>query len=225
MIHIEHLSKTIRGIDVLRDISLDVPRGCVAGLHGVNGSGKTMLMRVVCGLVRPTTGRVVVDGKELGQDGVLPDSVGALIEGPAFLAGKTAFDNLRLLAEIKQEASDDDIRNALVHVGLDPHSRKKYRAFSLGMKERLGIAAAIMERPRLLVLDEPTNALDASGVVMLKRVVRSEQKRGATVLIACHDAAVLCELSDVVYHVVEGSLEGVGTLVVSGKGGDSDVPE
>lgn len=206
-ISVKNLSKTIRGVEVLRNVSIEVPDGTVVGLQGVNGSGKTMLMRAVCGLIRPTSGHVVVGGKELFVDCDFPDDLGLLIEGPAFLDGLTAEENLELIACIKGVVGSEDIKAALGAVELDA-GVKKYKAFSLGMRQRLGIAAAIMEHPRVLVLDEPTNALDSAGVQMVKRVVRSAAESGAAVLLSCHDGETLRELSDVIYRIVEGKIEG-----------------
>lgn len=205
---VKHATKDIGPDCVLDDVSLDIPRGCVTGLAGINGSGKTMLMRAACGLIRLTAGEIIVDGKRLGVDAEFPPSIGLCIEGPAFLDFKSGFDNLRLLARIKGIASEADIRTSLERVGLDPSLSKRYHGYSLGMKQRLGIAAAIMERPDVLVLDEPTNALDASGVEMLKRVVCEERDRGATVLVSCHDAAVLQNLADKIYRMQAGKIVG-----------------
>ncbi|MDO4437033.1 MAG: ATP-binding cassette domain-containing protein [Coriobacteriaceae bacterium] len=206
-IRIEDLSKSYHGVDVLSHVNLEISTGSVVGLHGVNGSGKTMLMRAICGLIRPTSGHVYIDGVEVRAGDSYPKRLGMLIEGPAFLPGYTALDNLLLLASIRGAADESHLRELITLVGLDPEDKRKYRKFSLGMKQRLGIAAAIMEDPDIVVLDEPTNALDSSGVAMVKKVVESLRNRGATVVLACHDFAVLKGLSDQIVHIAEGKID------------------
>lgn len=214
---VSNLNKRISGATVLDDITLEVPSGSVVGLAGVNGSGKTMLMRAMAGLIRPTSGQVQIDGKRLWRDIPFPPSIGLLIENPAFLDSRTGLQNLRLLAAIKGVAGGrrrkmegsrgDRLIEVLRSVGLDPADKRKFRKYSLGMKQRLGIAAAIMEQPALLLLDEPANALDSSGVAMLKDMVRSERERGAAIVLACHDAGILGELSDEIYYLAEGRID------------------
>lgn len=163
-VEVRGLSKRLKGVNVLDDVSLRVDAGDTIGLSGQNGSGKTMLMHAIAGLIRPNAGSVLIDGKELWKDISFPPSMGLLLEGPAFLADRSGRDNLRLLASIRGLASEDDCLAALRDVGLDPGDRRPYRKYSLGMKQRLGIAGALFERPSLMLLDEPTNALDADGV-------------------------------------------------------------
>ena len=198
------ITKTFKDATVLDHVTVQIPAGRVTGLWGINGSGKTMLMRIICGLVRPTSGEVLFDRKVLGRDLAHPLSTGALIEGPALLANRTGFENLRLIGMINGTATDRDIRRAIAQVGLDPNERKKFKKYSLGMKQRLGIAAAVFEKPDLVILDEPTNALDTSGVEMVKRVVAAERERGAAVLMACHDKSVLDAVADHVYSMEAG---------------------
>lgn len=205
-ISVRNATKVIKGATVLDNVSLDIPHGRVTGLRGINGSGKTMLMRAVCGLIRLSSGTVEVDGKVLGRDIDSPLSVGLLIENPGFLDAFSGFDNLWLLAQLSGRATRQDVVAAIEKVGLDPHLKKPYRTYSLGMKQRLGIAAAIMEQPDLVILDEPTNALDEGGVAMLQKIVATERERGAAVLIASHDADVLTSLADTVYVMYEGVL-------------------
>ena len=217
MIEIRNLCKTFRRATVLNDVSLDVAPGRVCGLAGPNGSGKTMLMRAVAGLVRPTSGHVEIDGKRLWRDIAFPPSLGMLLEGPAFLDGQTGLGNLLTLAAIKGVADEAACRAALAEVGLDPDDKRKYRKYSLGMKQRLGLAAAVMERPDVLMLDEPTNALDAQGVEMAMGLVRRAAERGATVLMTCHDADVLRALASDVWYLAEGRVDRHEML--DGKGG------
>ena len=198
---VEHLSKRIGRSLVLDDITLSMRGGRLYGLHGANGSGKTMLMRAICGLIRPTGGAVRVDGKEIGKHIPFPPSVGALIESPAFLDGYTAFENLRLLARIRKIVSDDDIRQVLSDVGLDPNDRRSYRKFSLGMRQRLGIAAAVMENPRLIVLDEPTNGLATDGVLQLRSLLDRHREGGALIMVASHDRDELELISDEMFKI------------------------
>lgn len=175
IITLDKAAKTIHGAQVLKSVSLELVSGRVYGLMGPNGSGKTMLMRLACGLILPSSGSVEIDGKRLGRDMDFPESVGLLIESPAFLPSYTGYKNLELLASIKGRVSAEDLRNALRDVGLEPADKRKYRKYSLGMKQRLGLAAAIMEKPDLLILDEPTNAQDREGVKLVPELVKREK--------------------------------------------------
>lgn len=203
---VDHVSKTIKGIDILTDISMVLTSGHIVGFRGVNGSGKTMLMRLISGLIRPTNGTVSIDGKVLSKDISFPPSIGTLIENPAFLDGYSGFENLRILASIHNRITSENIKATISAVGLDPESHKAYRKYSLGMKQRLGIAAAVMEHPELILLDEPTNALDVDGVAMVKEIIQKEKDRGALIILCRHDSEVLNALADEVYHIQEGKL-------------------
>ena len=207
-IKISHVSKTIKNNPVIKDISMELQSGAVYGFKGINGSGKTMLMRLISGLIRPSQGEIYMNGKILGKDISFPNSIGVFLENPAFLDAYSGFNNLKLLASIKSVASDDDIRNTLLRVGLDPDSNKKYKKYSLGMKQRLGIAAAIMEKPEIVILDEPTNSLDEDGVDLVKHIVRNEKERGALVIVSCHDEGILKGMSDEVFLLEQGRLIG-----------------
>ena len=204
---LENVTKVIRGNTVTDNVSVVFESGEIIGLKGVNGSGKTMLMRLIAGLILPTGGRILIDGEELGQDITFPRSIGILIENPAFLDSYSGFKNLQMLASIKGVVGDDDVRAAIERVRLDPDDKKKYRKYSLGMKQRLGIAAAVMERPDIVILDEPTNALDSDGVEVVKEILREEKKRGALVIISCHDFETLKSLSDRMYLIEAGRLK------------------
>ena len=206
MIQIENMSKKIRDRVVLDGIDYTFRDGMTYGLKGINGSGKTMLMRVVSGLIYPTEGRVLVDGKELGKDVSFPESIGILIENPVFLDAYTGFGNLKLLASLNDRAGDEDIREILQKVGLDPDDTRKYRKYSLGMKQRLGIAAALMEKPKILLLDEPFNALDTDGVARFSRLIREGQERGALIIMSCHEEGKLEEFADVILHMEDGRI-------------------
>ena len=207
-IKISHVSKIIKNNPVIKDISMELQSGAVYGFKGINGSGKTMLMRLISGLIRPSQGEISMNGKILGKDISFPNSIGVFLENPAFLDAYSGFNNLKLLASIKSVASDDDIRNTLLRVGLDPDSNKKYKKYSLGMKQRLGIAAAIMEKPEIVILDEPTNSLDEDGVDLVKHIVRNEKERGAVVVVSCHDEEILKGMSDEVFLLEQGRLIG-----------------
>ena len=207
-IKISHVSKIIKNNPVIKDISMELQSGAVYGFKGINGSGKTMLMRLISGLIRPSQGEISMNGKILGKDISFPNSIGVFLENPAFLDAYSGFNNLKLLASIKSVASDDDIRNTLLRVGLDPDSNKKYKKYSLGMKQRLGIAAAIMEKPEIVILDEPTNSLDEDGVDLVKHIVRNEKERGALVMVSCYDEEILKGMSDEVFLLEQGRLIG-----------------
>lgn len=203
---VKSATKYIKKALILDDVNIQLTGGKIYGLKGPNGSGKTMLMRLLCGLIRPTSGEVWIDGKKLGKDMDFPESVGLLIENPAFLPNYTGYENLELLAQIRGKIGAEEICQSLLEVGLDPHDLRKYRKYSLGMKQRLGIAAAIMEKPDLLIVDEPTNALDDSGVEQIRTILRRERERGALVVIACHDSLLLETLSDEIYKIYEGKV-------------------
>lgn len=203
---VENVTKRIRKNIVLDCINIELRGRRVYGLKGVNGSGKTMLMRVISGLIRPTTGRVLINNKELHRDISFPESIGLLLESPAFLDAYSGEDNLKMLASIKGLAKDERVCKVINEVGLDDAKKKKYKKYSLGMKQRLGIAAAIMENPDIIILDEPTNALDDDGIEVVKKIVYEEKQRGALIIISCHDAAVLNELSDEVFCINNGKI-------------------
>lgn len=206
VIELKEVVKDIKGKRIINHVTLHLESGKITGLKGVNGSGKTMLMRLISGLITPTSGSITINGKQLGKDITFPESVGILIENPAFLDTYSGFDNLKMLASIQNRIGEEEIRSILAKVGLDPQDKKKYRKYSLGMKQRLGIAAAVMENPDIIILDEPTNALDSDGVEMLKEILHEHRERGALLLISCHDLATLKELSDEMYLMESGAL-------------------
>ena len=206
MIRIENMSKKIRGRTVLDGIDYTFRDGMTYGLKGINGSGKTMLMRAAGGLIYPTRGRVLIDGKELGKEISFPENIGLLIENPAFLDAYTGYGNLELLASLNGRAGDGEIREILKKVGLDPDDTRKYRKYSLGMKQRLGIAAAFLEKPDILLLDEPFNALDTDGVARFSGLIREGQERGALIIMSCHEEGKLEEFADVILHMEDGRI-------------------
>ena len=206
-IQLTDVVKDIKRSRVIDHVNLHMESGKIVGLKGENGSGKTMLMRLIAGLITPTSGTVAINDKQLGKDIAFPESMGILIENPAFLDAYSGFDNLKMLASIQNRITDDDIRSVLELVGLDAHDKKKYRKYSLGMKQRLGIAAAVMDAPELVILDEPTNALDSKGVAMLKTVLNRQRERNALVVVSCHDLNTLKELSDEIFLMESGALK------------------
>lgn len=210
------VAKEIRKNQVLRNISLTIERGTVTGFRGVNGSGKTMLLRIISGLIHPTAGSVTIDGRLLGKEIEFPPSMGLLIENPAFLEQYDALDNLRILNSISaRKISDKELRGLVERVGLGQASGKKYRKYSLGMKQRLGLAAAVLGEPDLVLLDEPTNALDVEGIEILRGLIGQERRRGAAVVVACHDTAFLDSVADIIYCFENGSF--VGTVAPQGE--------
>lgn len=206
MIKLENVSKKIRDRIVLNNISFSYEDGKIYGLKGINGSGKTMLMRMIAGLIYPTEGRILVEGKELTKDISFPEKLGLLLENPAFLDRYTGLENLKILAELSGDVKIEKLRETLIKVGLDPDDKRKYRKYSLGMKQRLGIAAAIMDEPSILMLDEPINALDADGVELFTGIIEEEKKRGTLIILSCHEEARLREYSDVIVFMEEGKI-------------------
>lgn len=203
---VNEVSKSIYGVPIINSISMKLVSGNVYGFQGINGSGKTMLMRLICGLIYPTKGEIIIDGKRLGKEITFPQSVGLLLENPAFLDSYTGYENLEMLASIKNIITREEIHEAITSVGLDPLDKRKYKKFSLGMKQRLGIAAAIMEKPDILILDEPTNSLDSSGVSLVKAIIANERERGAIIILACHDLPVLQDVSDEIFLLEQGKI-------------------
>ena len=197
-------SKIIKGRVILENINTNFDSGGIYCVIGENGSGKTMMLRAICGLIHPTTGSVTVEGCEINKNNHFPESVGVVIENPGFFNEYTGFENLKLLASIKGQIRDDDIVDALDRVGLDPSDRRTVKKYSLGMKERLGIAQAIMEKPSLILLDEPTNALDKEGKERLENIIREEKHRGATIIIATHDDAFVKDMAEHRLYIEKG---------------------
>lgn len=206
-IECKDVTKIIKKNKVIDHLSLTLHAGRIYGLQGINGSGKTMLMRLISGLIYPTSGSIFIDGEELGKRLAFPKSLGLLLENPAFLDPYTGFQNLHQLASIKRLVNDDHLREVLREVGLNPDDRRPYRKYSLGMKQRLGIAAAYMENPDLVILDEPTNALDTDGIELVKKILQAQKARGALVLISCHDLEILRHMSDEIFVLEDGHLK------------------
>ena len=204
---IENLSKTIKNNKILDNVNLTFESGHVYGLVGRNGSGQTMLLRAICGLIFPDSGKVIIDGKQLHKDISFPESCGIIIENTDLLPNFSAFDNLKMLSEIKNTANDNMIKSAIKSVGLDPDSKKKVKTFSLGMKQRLSIAQALFEDPDILLLDEPTNALDEDGVNDVRRILLEQKKKNKLIIIASHNKEDISLLSDTVISVSNGRFQ------------------
>ena len=208
VVRLEDYCKSFKSAEVLKNINLTLESGKVIGLKGKNGSGKTMLMRAIIGLILPTSGKVYINDKELGRQISFPPSIGILIENPSFISNYTGFKNLKILASIQNRISDDEIRDAIRKVGLDPDDKRTFKKYSLGMKQRLGIAAAIMERPDIVILDEPINALDEAGAGLIKGLLDELKANGSLIIIACHDTEELNYLSDEIYEIYDGEITG-----------------
>lgn len=204
MVEIKDYNKKLSSRPILTDINYTFDYGKIYGLYGHNGSGKTMLLRAIAGLIVPDSGKIVIDGKQLHKDISFPPSIGLVIENMNLLPQYNAFDNLKILSKIKKVATDDDISTAIERVGLK--SDLKVKKFSLGMKQRLNIAQAVFEKPKIILLDEPTNALDSDGVKLIYKLLDDERQRGALVIIATHHKEDLEEICDVVLKMSEGEL-------------------
>lgn len=209
MIRITNLNLTIRKNQILKNINVTFEKGKIHGLIGRNGSGKTMLMKCICGFVHPTSGEIVVGGKRIGKDRDFPDSTGIIIETPGFIPYYSGFKNLKLLAALNNKIKDDDIRKSMERVGLDPDLKLNVRKYSLGMRQRLGMAQAIMENPNLLILDEPMNGLDKDGVADMRKYLLDLKEQGKTVLIASHSAEDIEVLCDTVNEMDKGIMTNI----------------
>ena len=209
MIDVKNVSLTLQKNEILKDISVHFERGKIHGLIGRNGSGKTMLMKSICGFVKPTSGEILVDGKRIGKDCDFPKNTGIIIETPGFIPYYSGFKNLKLLADLRGKITRDDIRKTMEQVGLDPDLKRHVRKYSLGMRQRLGLAQAIMENPDLLVLDEPMNGLDKDGVADMRKYLLDLKAQGKTILIASHSAEDIDILCDTVCEMDKGKLEKV----------------
>ena len=208
-ISIEHFTKKIRGVAVLDDVSLELQGGYIYGLQGKNGCGKTMLMRAIAGLIRPTSGEIYINGKKLLRDMTLPESLGILLENPSFLPEYSGYKNLRMLAGLQGGVSGEEIRNLLQEVGLGDAGSKKFGKYSLGMKQRLGVAAAIMGKPEIIMLDEPINAIDGEGVEQMRQLILSLKDPGRIIIVACHDKEEMELLADKVVYLRDGKVASV----------------
>ena len=205
-IRIENVTKKFGSYAALDGISLSFEKGKIHGMIGRNGSGKTVLFKCICGFLRVDDGAVFVDGKQIGKEIEAPESIGAIIETPGFLPGYSARQNLQFLAGIRRKIGKKEIDEAIRKVGLDPEAKKHVGKYSLGMRQRLGIAQAIMEDPELLILDEPFNGLDKQGAGEVCELLRGLKERGKTILIAAHNMLEIEWLCDTICEMDAGVL-------------------
>lgn len=195
------------GSDIaLSNVSIEFERGKIYGIIGRNGSGKTVLFKTIIGFLKPTSGRVIVDGKEIGKDTDFADNLGIIIETPGFLSSYSGYKNLEYLASIKNIIGKKEIKESMKRVGLDPSSKKKVGEYSLGMRQRLGIAQAIMENPDILILDEPMNGLDNQGVEDVREILLNLKDEGKSIILASHNKEDIEVLCDEVYEMDHGKL-------------------
>lgn len=206
MIQLQNVTKRIKENTVLDNVSYTFKSGFVYGLYGQNGSGKTMLLRAISGLINLDSGSIFIDGEKLHDKIEFPPETGIVIENMELLPECSAKRNLQMLAKIKNIADEKDIIFSLERVGLDPDSDKKVKKFSLGMKQRLNIAQAIFENQKIILLDEPTNALDEEAVQLIYKIIREEKSRGATIIVATHHKEDLKEVCDVILKIAEGKI-------------------
>ena len=203
-IEVNHVYKSFGKEQVLMDVNFSIPPGSIYGVVGNNGSGKTVLMKCICGFMKCDRGKIVVNGRQVGKEVDFPDRLGVIIETPGFIPNLTGYKNLKILAALKGRIGKSDIRETLQRVGLDPDMKKPVSKYSLGMRQRLGIAQAIMEDPQVLVLDDPFNGLDRYGVVEIRALLKDLKADGKSILLASHNAQDIEELCD---HVKDLMLE------------------
>lgn len=205
-IEVQNVVKRFRDQVVLKNVSISFEKGQIHGIVGRNGSGKTVLFKCICGLMHPEEGVILVNGKRVGRDVDMPEDIGAIIEAPGFLPNYSGCKNLRFLANIRRKIGKEEILNVLKTVGLDPESRKHVGKYSLGMRQRLGIAQAIMEDPEILILDEPMNGLDNAGVQDIRALLLELKAQGKTILLASHNHEDIAALCDTVHEMDGGVL-------------------
>jgi ABC-2 type transport system ATP-binding protein len=203
-IRLKNVEKKIKGTEVLKGVNLTVKQGDIVGIRGINGSGKTMILRAIAGLIR-VDGSVEIGERKM-EPGEFPNDIGVLIEMPGFLPEFTGKKNLQLLGMLQEGVMEKDIDEAMTSVGLNPLDRRHYKKYSLGMKERLGIAQAILKKPKLILLDEPTNGIDSVGIQMLKKLLLNLKKEGSTIVVASHDREFLDAVTSQCYEMKEGQL-------------------
>lgn len=206
IIVVDHVTKRYKEGTVLRDVTVSFEKGKIHGIIGKNGSGKSMLFKTICGFVRPDEGKVTVNGQVVGKDVDFPDDLGVIIETPGFLPYYSGFKNLKLLADLRGRIGNRDIEQAMTLVGLDYTSKKSVRKYSMGMKQRLGIAQAVMENPSILILDEPMNGLDRQGIADVREILKKLRSQGKTILITSHNHEDIEQLCDTVCEMESGEL-------------------
>lgn len=204
---VEHAVKKYKDTIALNDVSLTFAQNQIHGIIGRNGSGKTVLLKCICGLTRLTSGRIILDGKVVGKDMEIPDNIGAIIETPGFIKSFSGYDNLKYLASVRKMIGKEEIVSAMEKAGLDPAMKKHVGKYSLGMRQRLGIAQAIMEKPEILILDEPMNGLDKHGVKEIREVLLQMKEENRVILLSSHNPKDIDYLCDVVFEMDDGYLQ------------------
>lgn len=207
MIEIRNLSKSFGNTPVLKDVNLKFEEGHIYGFNGRNASGKSVLFKMICGFLKPTAGTISIDGKIIGKDIDFPEKCGIIIETPGFIDDITGFKNLKILASIKNEIDDNKIKETMKLVGLDPQDKKAVKKYSLGMRQKLALAQAIMEDPSILILDEPMNSMDVESVEIVREILLALKKSGVIILVSSHikdDLEILC---DEIYTIKDGLIE------------------
>lgn len=212
IIEVKSVSLTLGKTEILKNINVSFEEGGIHGLIGRNGSGKTMLLKCICGFVKTTSGVIMVDGKQVGKDVDFPDDMGIIIETPGFIPYYSGYKNLKILASIRHKAGKNEIIASMKQVGLDPALKRHVKKYSLGMRQRLGLAQAIMENPRLLILDEPFNGLDKDGVKEMRAYLKVCKEQGKTILLCSHAAEDITLLCDTVHEMDKGILEKLDIL-------------
>ena len=205
---IKNVSKSFDGVEVLHDVTLDLEEGHIYGFIGRNGSGKSVLFKIICGLYYPTTGSVIVDGIDIHKNDIFPNDMRVLIEKPNFLPNLTGLDNLKLLASIQNRITEEDIILILDKLNLKKDMNKLYHKYSLGMKQKLAVAQVLMENPKMMIFDEPFNGIEEKTVEVIKKILLEEKKSGKIILIASHIKEDIEELADAdtIYFVDNGSV-------------------
>lgn len=206
IIDVQNASKSFGEERVLKDVSHSFEKGKIHGIVGNNGSGKTVLMKCICGFLRPDSGKILVNHQEVGKDRDFPEDIGIIIETPGFLPHLSGFQNLKLLASLRKIANDHTICDTIRLVGLDPAMKKPVGKYSLGMRQRLGLAQALMEDPSILILDEPLNGLDKHSVLHIRSLIKDLRTQGKTVILASHNQMDIDELCDTVCEMDGGVL-------------------
>lgn len=203
---LNNVSKTINKSIILNEINYHFKSGFIYGVKGSNGSGKTMLLKLISGLIRPTSGEIKINNKILYKDIDFPENIGVLIENPAFMPNLTGFKNLKCISIIKDKIKAEEINKIMLDIGLDPNDKRCFKKYSLGMKQKLGIACAFMENPDIIILDEPTNALDGESVIKLKELILKYKDNNRIILIAVHDNHEIETLCDKFIYLKDGNL-------------------
>lgn len=209
MVEVQGVTKRFKETTALNHVDVSFERGKIHGLIGRNGSGKTVLLKCICGFMMADEGRILVDGKKVERH--FPRDIGIILEEPGFIGSMSGFENLKLLASVKNVITKEDIKETLRRVGLSPDDKKAVKKYSLGMRHRLGIAQAIMEKPKLLLLDEPMNGLDRKGVLEIRELLKSLREEGVTIVVASHYAEDIDVLCDTVCEMDQGVLQRVET--------------